>query len=135
MSDDAVPTDPLSRVIRSRTVSRTDEELLDAFADPVRRRTLSYLYSVSRPAVSTAELAERCADAEDADPEDADPEAAERLELALHHTHLPKLDDAGLLDYRAGAREVRGLHEEAVEASVAQLTATLSDVVATERTY
>ncbi|SEW13018.1 DUF7344 domain-containing protein [Halobacterium jilantaiense] len=31
---------------------------------------------------------------------DADSDAVERVEVSLHHTHLPKMDELGVLSYR-----------------------------------
>ncbi|WP_224333168.1 DUF7344 domain-containing protein [Haloprofundus halobius] len=115
--------DSLHTVQRRESLPCTVEELFEAFGNPVRRWTLSHLHSTPRKAVSTDELAERCAEAENtAD----DPE---RLAFALHHTHLPKLDDVGFLDYDPDAGTVRGPDADVVEASVDELRSCLSEVV------
>ncbi|QLH79704.1 hypothetical protein HZS55_21465 [Halosimplex rubrum] len=38
--------------------------------------------------------------------DEASAEAAERLAVSLHHVHLPRMDDLGVLDYDPGANRV-----------------------------
>lgn len=84
---------------------RVDEREVGAGADGVvddsnrRRRTvLSILESGNGPH-ERAELAREVADREAGG--EASTEAVEEVLVALHHVHLPKLEDAGLVDYDA----------------------------------
>jgi len=73
-------------------------EMFDVLSDGQRRRALNYL-SESEGVVTLGELAERVTRAEE------DPE---RAAIALHHGHLPKLTDAGLVEYDPVSRTVEG---------------------------
>lgn len=76
-----------------------DEQLVRLIADARNRAILTILHEVARP-LSTAELVNHLSEhdelAGDVSDENDDREA---LYIALHHNHLPKLDEAGLIDY------------------------------------
>lgn len=94
-------------------LSQTDEpgspltdhlsDALTAFSHPYRSTVLSVLYEAERP-LSSSTLAERVlariADVEPTDAEDVDRRA---VRISLHHTHLPKLADRGLLEWDRSA--------------------------------
>lgn len=84
-------TDPTDR-----PAERLDR-LFEVLADERRRRVLYYLRGSDDPPASVDALAERIAD--------ADGLPAERVATSLHHTHLPKLDESGVVafDPRSGA--------------------------------
>lgn len=63
-----------------------------ALGHPVRRTVLEYLCEEHR--LHREEIVERAA----ADP-DLSWEDAERFEIGLHHNHLPKLEEAGYVEY------------------------------------
>jgi DNA-binding transcriptional ArsR family regulator len=64
-----------------------------------RRCVLSYLDRNPEP-VSLSDLAERIAAWEnDVDTDDLDYKQRKRVYTSLHQTHLPKLDEAGIVDY------------------------------------
>ncbi|MFC4448193.1 DUF7344 domain-containing protein [Halorussus aquaticus] len=65
------------------------ERTLRILAADRRRETLSYLFDSDGDAVAVEELAEEVADGD----------ATERAYQSLHHAHLPKLDDAGIVSY------------------------------------
>ena len=82
------------------------DELLDAVANPRRRRTLGALCELDggvEVSDLAAEVCRRASDDGDADVDDAD----RRLVAAsLHHHHLPYLDDLGLVSYDVEERSV-----------------------------
>ncbi|MEA5389126.1 hypothetical protein VB773_20695 [Haloarculaceae archaeon H-GB2-1] len=43
----------------------------------------------------------------DEDTERVTDEHRQRVRIALHHTHLPKLEEAGIIDYEAETRHVQ----------------------------
>ncbi|WP_224448085.1 DUF7344 domain-containing protein [Haloprofundus salilacus] len=114
----------MPKITQSETLPCSETELFEIFGDSVRRQVLSYLYSGSRKVVSTNELAERCIESDEVATDDSD-----QLASTLHHLHLPKLDDVGLLDYDPDAGEVLGPDEDTVDAGVAELMDVLSRVV------
>lgn len=67
----------------------------DALTSRECRVLLGHLADADDDGLVVADLAARLADDEGVSEED-------RLRVDLHHTHLPRLDDAGLLDYDAG---------------------------------
>ncbi|UPV74258.1 helix-turn-helix domain-containing protein [Halorussus limi] len=64
------------------------EERCRLLGDSLRRRTLRALDPDERP-VALSELRDRVADGSDSD----------TVAVRLHHVHLPKLDEAGLVSY------------------------------------
>ena len=41
---------------------------------------------------------------------DIDEEAVKRVATALHHKHLPKLSDAGIIDYNPNTNRIEGIY-------------------------
>lgn len=75
--------------MKAPSTDRHSDALLEILADRTRRAILANLQdteetTVGKVATGLAENRER-----------------ERLEIALHHLHLPKFDAAGLIDYDA----------------------------------
>ena len=88
---------------RGKTRGRTGEQLpLDALAallsNARRRFTLRYLQLRNAP-VPIEELAEALARWECDDLDEVTPHLTECIRASLHHVHLPKLADAGLVRY------------------------------------
>jgi DNA-binding transcriptional ArsR family regulator len=69
-------------------------ETLEVLSDPYRRRALRYLSDRTDP-VSLAELADGVAEST----AETSGRTVETVKLALHHVHLPKLAQAGLVEY------------------------------------
>ncbi len=89
-----------------RTETSTDrgDEYHRLLSSERRRILLDVLAEQPMPAgleAVAAAVAEREADA-DAPAEDA----VERVAIALHHNHLPRMADAGVLEYEPAARSV-----------------------------
>lgn len=76
-------------------VSTNRETTFDLLSSAVRRELVTVLHE-SGP-VARSRLTERLAAAE-ADG-DADEELRRRTRISLHHNHLPRLADAGLVNY------------------------------------
>lgn len=80
-------------------ISPTDS--FDILADPRRRQLLLLLDDVDRDdRISLADLSERLAEEADGD------ESSRDVAISLHHHHLPKLEDAGLLAYDPATKTV-----------------------------
>lgn len=80
-------------MIQEGTGKQSTEELLEILAEPRRRFVLSYL--ARNGSASLYELSARLAEVED---ESAD-DCPDSLTTQLYHVHLPKLEEAGLVDY------------------------------------
>lgn len=79
----------------------TPDAVFDALQNPRRRFVLAYLRQQDRP-VTLTELAQKTAAWEaDAPVSEVEDERVNRVKLSLHHTHLPKLADLGLVEYTA----------------------------------
>lgn len=95
--------------------SRVDG-VLSLLSDAERRGVVEYF---GRTADETATLEELSAYLERAAPEtDGGEPAAETAKARLHHVHLPKLADRGVVDYDPRSGEVRYCPDERVEAVV-----------------
>lgn len=91
---------------RSTETALPEEELYAALADERRRRTLGYLVETGT-AATLDELTTAIAAAEDRKPPTELSAATTRtVGIALHHVHLPKLDDKGLVEYDPDDRVV-----------------------------
>lgn len=73
----------------------TVDSLLGALSNEPNRRVLSYLREVPGTAVSLDELARYV----DQNQSETDPESPDRTAIYLHHTGLPKLAEAGIVEY------------------------------------
>jgi len=84
------------------------DEVFEALAEEQRRRTLRCL-SDRQEQITLSELAVEVARSESDEPHvDCVPtDAVERIEIALHHVHLPKLEGVGLVAYDPDRHVVR----------------------------
>lgn len=80
----------------SQSTSSERDTLFELLADPRRRRLIETLDELGQGArVPLADLSERLAATEGS----TAGEARHDVAIALHHVHLPMLDEAGLVDY------------------------------------
>lgn len=75
----------------------TSGRLVRVVADERRREILQYLQSTDRAAISLQELAAKLEPAVGGSDQAESP--PRRVAIELHHNHLPRLDEAGLIDY------------------------------------
>ncbi|ODR83409.1 hypothetical protein BG842_14460 [Haladaptatus sp. W1] len=78
------------------------DDIMGITAEPYRRRILSYLSSIPEDRCPVVELVDVLQSKETGD----DP-SEKRVRQRLHHIHLPKLQDHGLIGYDEGENEVR----------------------------
>jgi len=102
-----------------------EDSFYRALAARPRRRALAYLLEAGE--ASTAELADVLCGWDLPSGAVADADAHDRYRLELHHTHLPVLDDAGLVNYEPSADHVE------LEELHPQLRAAIQRGVAAER--
>lgn len=96
-------TDGGPSVSNERTARRPDlDELFEVLADGRRRRALAYLADADDGVAAFSELVEHVAD--DSVGESTDKEC---VAVSLHHTHLPKLADANIVEYDPRNKDVR----------------------------
>lgn len=81
------------------------DQVFDLLADRRRRYALYYLYDTTDGVATVGELADHVMALED---ESAEPEDRRLAVLtALEHVHLPKLEDAGVLEYDKRSSSIR----------------------------
>jgi len=79
---------------------RLSKETIFSMLSNQRRRYVLYYLNRNPGSVSLRDLAERIAAWEnDVDVDDLDYKQRKRVYTSLHQTHLPKLDEAGIVDY------------------------------------
>ena len=81
-----------------------DDAVLRVLSDESRRRIVALL--ACRNDLSTLDDLAAAVAARGDDPEDASIDAETRARTELHHRHLPKLADAGLLTYDYETKEI-----------------------------
>lgn len=82
--------------------------ILTALADQHRRAVLGSLMEASEKTLEYDTLVDRVAEVvQDEDMVRPSDDHGQRVRNALHHTHLPKLEDAGIIDYRAETAHVQ----------------------------
>lgn len=88
----------------------TKDQLLSALSHGYNRCVLAFFRESSETAVSLDELAEYVAEQDGSDHSSPD-----RVAVRLHHAGLPKLADAGVLDYDPRKKTVRCRDHPVVE--------------------
>jgi len=85
---------------RERSIS--PDTILSAVANEHRRATLNALDNASERTLEYDALVDRVTDrVRNEDPRRESEEHRQRVRIALHHTHLPKLEEARIIDYEA----------------------------------
>lgn len=81
----------------------SQDQIFDLLSNRRRRYVLNFLLRVDRP-VSIQELSKELATWEfDVDQEDLTDQQEKRIYVALYQTHIPKLEDAGVIEYDSDA--------------------------------
>lgn len=94
--------EPTTTTGRRFPADSTLDRFIDVLVDARRRRALAILADRTSP-IDLEVLARDVAGVTGAD---TAAEAVEQIALELHHHHLPKLEDVGLLEYDPGRRLV-----------------------------
>lgn len=81
------------------------DAILELLSHRERRKVLEYLVQTTADTVQVEELLEYLAE-DEADRTGGSPSRA-RFETSLYHLHLPKLADAGIVDYDPRTQQVR----------------------------
>lgn len=111
---------PDERVIKrtNGAVDLDEEDVFEVLSNQRRRYAFHYLKSIERRPVDTYELTNHVAAWEyDKEPKAVTAEERNRVSTALRQFHLPKMDDAGFVEYDRQRGEAV-LREEAAELEV-----------------
>lgn len=90
--------------------------LLDALSTRHRRRVVRHLAATPDGVASLDELVEHVGAGDGADGAGDDGDDRQRRQVRLHHVALPRLADAGILEYDARSDTVRYTGDEDAEA-------------------
>ena len=105
--------------LRELTMGTTESDLsqdvvFDILSSPRRRYVLYYLRTEDRPVLLT-DLAEEVAAWEnDTEPSDITEQERKRVYVSLYQTHIPRLAEAGLIEYNKDSGQI-ALAEQAAE--------------------
>ncbi len=84
------------------------DAVLSAVADEHRRAVIDALNSATNSTLGYEALVDHVADrVRDKDAVRESDERRQRVRIQLHHTHLPKLEEVGVIDYEAETRHVQ----------------------------
>jgi len=84
------------------------DTILSAVANEHRRATINALDNASEKTLEYDALVDRVAEwVRNEDPRQESDEHRQRVRIALHHTHLPKLEEARIIDYEADTGHVQ----------------------------
>lgn len=100
--------------VSNRETERTLDHLFRLLADRHRRYTLYYLNTTEFDVVTLDEVADYAAERDQKDTEEQErmnDTLHERIRMYLHHNHLPKLAEAGLIDYDTRNQTIRNWSE------------------------
>lgn len=89
---------------RDRTLELSESEYHRLLSDERRRTTLAILETERTP-IDLPDLAKAVATRE-VDTGSSESERVERVTTALHHNHLPKMDQLGVIDYDPSTKRI-----------------------------
>ena len=113
------------RIREDGGVSRLDR-YLRTLADEQRRHLLYYLSD--NPVTTADELARQvAARGTDRSPSEVPEEECDRMRAKLHHEHLPRLRDYGVVDYDERSRDVRLVDQSQVLSMLLQFCRFVED--------
>ncbi len=99
-----------------REQSIRPDRVLSAVANEHRRAILNSLNDASEKTLDDETLIDRVeGEVRDEDTERVSDEHRQRVRIALHHTHLPKLQEARMIDYEDETGHVQFVGDELVE--------------------
>jgi hypothetical protein len=97
--------------VRERPISLNT--ILSVVANEYRRAILNALDNASENTLAYDTLVERVADrVRDEDTERVSDEQRQRVQIALTHMHLPKMEEARIIDYEAATAHVKFVGDE-----------------------
>ena len=110
-------------------VSQQTNSIFTGLGHPCRRKIVSIVTEMSGP-ITTDELAREIATRSDrALPADGDSDPVESIRLELHHSHLPKLAEADLIEYDQDAKLVSSASATTHLTALVQIAYSIAEVV------
>ncbi|GAA0534913.1 hypothetical protein GCM10008994_07310 [Halorubrum ejinorense] len=98
---------PTDKMTETRENGLSQDELFSLLSNPRRRFILQYL-NRNREGIRLQALATEVAAWEnETDPDDLTDKQEKRLYVSLHQTHIPKLEEAGIVEYDGDSGEIR----------------------------
>lgn len=94
------------------------DSVLSAVANEQRRAIISVLTEAAENTLAYDVLVERVAENLEDEAVEAAAGQRRRLRISLHHIHLPKLDEVGVIEYEGTAGDVEYVGDELPEAVV-----------------
>ena len=104
-----------SSVTRYPAVTANLNSIFDLLSDAHRRYLLYYAYTMERDVIELEAAADAVCKYEAAGTDTSDQPAQETIQLELHHSHLPRLAKAGLVDYDPRQGTIRFTGSPAIE--------------------
>jgi DNA-binding transcriptional ArsR family regulator len=99
------------------TETISTDRTLQLLADEQRRELLRFLIETDKDVVTVDDLVAAAAG--------PDPAETQRTRIEIHHVHLPKLDDAGVVDYDPEHGLIRYRSAESIEQLLGFVSKTL----------
>ena len=99
--------------------------VLETLSNPTRRAILAELSQHNEPSITLNELTERLTQTTLPPKENTQAEQ-ETLLIDLHHNHLPKLDNANIIDYDPRSHTLRYLQDDRIETLLHTIESELS---------
>ena len=91
------------------------DEVLDLISNARRRAALYHLKDWGKGTITLVELAEAVWERESTMPATSTPASKQEVQISLVHSHIPKLDSAGIVDYDSGEATVHYTANPALE--------------------
>ncbi|WP_224447595.1 DUF7344 domain-containing protein [Haloprofundus salilacus] len=124
MSDDEFGTDggnnngggsKSHQLVRYSRVSADLDAIFDLLSVARLRYVLYHLYGMNSDVTETEAVVDAVCEYEAAGTERADPPSRNQVRIDLHHSKLPRLNAAGLVDYDPRQNEIRFYHSPSLE--------------------
>lgn len=99
-----------SKMTETQNNELSQDTLFSLLSNPRRRYILSYLNGTDEPILLQDLASEVAAWEIETDPDQLTDKQQKRLYVSLYQTHIPKLEEAGIVDYESDTGEIRLTH-------------------------
>ncbi|WP_224449685.1 DUF7344 domain-containing protein [Haloprofundus salilacus] len=124
MSDDVFESDGgeynwgsgyATQLLRDSRVTENLDTIFELLSITRLRYVLYYLYSMDDEVAELEDVVHAVCAYEVAGTEPDEPPSREQVKLDVHHSKLPRLDEAGIIDYDSRQNELRFYHSPSLE--------------------